>query len=351
MPSETMMAVVKTRREPGYDYMRVPRPQPRAMEVLLRVQKAAICGTDILLYQWTALAQSIVRGLPFIPGHECCAEVVEVGTDVRDIKPGDKVCAETHIPCGRCYQCTHGLQHICQNLVLFGHHVDGCFAEYAMIPASSVYRLKSGLEPHIACLLEPFGVSVRAVEEAAPQGDTLVVTGCGPIGLFAIAVARQAGATKIIAAEVNPFRLDLARKMGADVVVNVGEADLGKVVFDETDRQGAGRIIEASGNPNIVNSCFSYLRKGGTIVLVGNPKGPVEIRNVMTDLMHKELTLKTIHGRRMYETWEKAEALLANGDVDISQVITHTFPLTRIDEALRAILNGQACKVILETGE
>lgn len=351
MCADTMMAIVKAQAAPGYEYSPVPRPAPDPNEVLLRVQRAAICGTDILLYEWDPLAQSLVEELPFIPGHECCAEVVEIGASVRDIAPGTRVCAETHIPCGHCYQCTHGLPHICKNLILFGHHVNGCFAEYAVIPAAAVYPLKTRLPSELACLLEPFGVSLRGVQEAAPEGDALLVNGCGPIGLFALAIARRAGAEKIIAAEVNPRRLDLARTMGADMVVDVSRAELSQVVLDETGGDGAGCIIEASGAAGAVSGCLSCLRKGGRIVVLGNPKAPVQIRNVMADLMHKELTLKTLHGRRMYETWQEAEALLAGGTVDISPVVTHTFAMSRVDEAMRAILSGEACKVELVPGE
>ena len=343
-----MMAVVKTRPEPGYDYMAVPKPRPGPDEVLLRVETAVICGSDVLIHQWTPLGQKIVGRLPFIPGHECCAEVVEVGSDVAEVPVGAMVCAETHIPCGACYQCTHGVQHICRNMSLFGHDRNGCFAQYAVIPAKAVYRLRRDLSPHTACLLEPFGVSLRGVEEAAPAGDTLVVSGCGPIGLFAIAIARYLGAAKIIAAEPSPRRLELAVAMGADVVVDVRQRDLHQAVLEQTDGDGAGCIIEASGAPRAVNGCFSYLRKGGRVVLLGNPKGPVEIRNVMPDLMHKELTLKTVHGRRMYQTWERAEALLADNKVDVSPVVTHSLPMSSVDEAFRMILGGEACKVKLQ---
>lgn len=345
-----MMAVAKTRPEPGYDYVSVPRPEPKPDEVLLRIERAAICGTDVLVYKWDPLARGLIKGLPFIPGHECSAQVVGTGSAVRDVAVGARVCAETHIPCGACYQCTHGLQHICKDLVLFGHRVDGCFAEYAVIPARSVYPLSTDLRPELACLLEPFGVSLRGVQEAAPRQDTLLVNGCGPIGLFAIAIARHAGAAKIIAAEVHPLRLDLARAMGADVTLDVSKVDLRHAVLAETAGDGAGCIIEASGAAGAVTACLGCLRKGGRIVVLGNPKGPVEIRDVMPDLMHKELTLRTLHGRRMYDTWEEAEALLAGGAVDISPVVTHAYPMSRINEAMEAILRGDACKVELVPG-
>ena len=350
MGSSTMMAIVKSKREPGYEYLSVPRPELKANEVLLKIHETAICGTDILLYKWDPLVHGLIRSLPFIPGHECCAEVVEVGADVTGLAAGMRVCAETHVPCGRCYQCTHGLQHICKNLLLFGHHMDGCFAEYAVIPATAVYRLKTDLPARLACLLEPFGVSLRGVQEVMPRGDTLLITGCGPIGLFAVAVARHAGAGRIIAAEPTPARLQLAGALGADVLVDMRTADLRQAVMNATGGDGAGCIIECSGSPPVVNGCFKCLRKGGHLVLLGNPKGPVEIRDVMPDLMHKELTLKTVHGRRMYETWEQAEALLASGRMAISSVVTHTLPMSRFDEAFTLILQGEACKVELTPG-
>jgi len=346
MPAQTMMAVAKTRREPGYDYGEFPVPTPAPDQVLLRVERAAICGTDILLYKWDPVVHSLVDHMPFIPGHECAGVVVAVGAEVRDIPVGARACAETHIACGHCYQCTHGAPHICRDLILFGHQVDGCFAEYAVIPAGSVYVLESDLPAELACMLEPFGVSLRGVQAAEPAGETLLVNGCGPIGLFAIAAAKQAAA-RIIAAEVNPVRIALARQMGADLLVNAAESDLREAVLGETGGDGAGCIIEASGAPGAVAVCLSCLRKGGRIVVLGNPKAPVEITDVMRDFMHKELTLRTLHGRRMYETWRQSEALLADEGVDIRPAITHTFPMSKIDDAMHAILAGQACKVAL----
>ncbi len=348
MPAESMMAVAKTRREPGYDYGEFPIPEPAADQVLLRVERAAICGTDILLYKWDPVVHSLVDHMPFIPGHECAGEVVAVGAAVRGVAVGARACAETHIACGHCYQCTHGAPHICRNLILFGHQVDGCFAEYAVLPAGSVYVLGRDLPAELACMLEPFGVSLRGVQAAESAGETLLVNGCGPIGLFAIAAARQAGTDRIIAAEVNPVRIALARQMGADLVVDPTQADLREAVLEETGGDGAGCIIEASGAPGAVPACLGCLRKGGRIVVLGNPKAPVEIADVMRDFMHKELTLRTLHGRRMYDTWREAEGLLAEGKVDIRPAITHTFPMSGIDDAMHAILAGQACKVALE---
>ena len=343
-----MNAVVKALPEAGYEYAEVPAPTPTRDEVLLRIRKAAICGTDILIYKWGELAAKIVGELPFIPGHECVADVTAVGGDVKNVVPGDRVCAETHIPCERCYQCTHGMRHICKDLVLFGHQTNGCFADYAVIPARAVYRLQTDLSDDRACLLEPFGVSLRGVEEAGVAGETLVVTGCGPIGVFAIAIARHMGVRRIIAVEPSARRRELAVQMGADVVVDPSAADLRGTVLEETSGDGAGCVIECSGAPTVIGEVFSFLRKGGTIVQLGNPKGPVHIENVMSDFMQKELTLKTLHGRRMFETWETAEELLAKRKVDIGPAITHTFPMSRINEAIAPILAGEACKVELD---
>jgi threonine 3-dehydrogenase len=211
-----------------------------------------------------------------------------------------------------------------------------------------VYKLVSEISDDLAAVLEPLGVSLRGVGAIQPRRDTLLVTGCGPIGLFAIAIARHEGAARIIAADRIPSRLRIAETMGADVAVNVEQTSLQDVIAAETDRVGVGCIIEASGAPEAVNTCLSCLRKGGRVVLLGNPKEPVTVRNVMVDLMHKELTLRTIHGRKMYETWSQAESLLAEGQLDIAPAITHTFPMSEIDEAFRVILDGRACKVELD---
>ena len=348
MVQGTMMAVVKARAGRGYDYTEVPAPSPKSGEVLLRIRKAAICGTDILVYKWGELAAKIVGELPFIPGHECVADVVEVGQEVQSIAAGDRVCAETHIPCEKCYQCTHGMKHICRDLVLFGHQTNGCFAEYAVIPARAVYKLRTDLPDEQACLLEPFGVSLRGVEEAHVAGETLLVTGCGPIGVFAVAIARHMGAARIIVAEPSAYRREFASHMGADVVLDPEATGLREAVLDKTAGDGAGCVIECSGAPDVVSGVFSCLRKGGTIVQLGNPKGPLHIENVLPDFMQKELTLRTLHGRRMFETWETAEELLADGKINIAPAITHTFPMSRIDDAMRRILDGEACKVELE---
>jgi threonine 3-dehydrogenase len=343
----TMTAVVKARPAVGYDIADVPVPQVGPADVLVRIDAAAVCGTDILLYKWDPLVRSLIRGMPFIPGHECCGVVDEVGPEVTAVSPGDRVCAETHIPCGKCYQCLHGSPHICRNLVLFGHHVDGCFAEYALLPDSAVYRLTTDLAPEVACLLEPFGVSLRAVQAADPEGDSLFVNGCGSIGLFAIAAARRFGAGQIIAAEPNPLRRELARRMGADVVLDPAEGPVPAAVCDCTAGDGAGCVIEASGAPGAVADCLKSLRKGGRVVVVGNPKAPVEITDVMPDLMHKELTLQTLHGRRMYQTWEMSEAMLAAGDIDVGAVAAHTFAMSDVEAAMQALLAGEACKARL----
>ncbi len=346
--TETMTAVAKVRREPGYEVLQKEMPRPGPREVLLRVERAAVCGTDILLYKWDPLVHGLVASLPFIPGHECCGEVVAVGAEVENVPVGVRACAETHIACGQCYQCSHGMPHICRNLVLFGHQTDGCFAEYARVPAGSVYVLTRDLPPEVASLLEPFGVSLRGVEAAEVQGEDLLVYGCGPIGLGAVAAAKAAQARRVIATEVNPVRTELARRMGADLVFDPRETDVREAVLDATSRDGAGCVIEASGAAGAVAQCLACLRKGGRLVVLGNPKAPVKVTNVMRDFMHKEVTLKTLHGRRMYRTWRKAEALLAEGNVDIRPLITHTFPLSGIEQAMEAILTGRACKVELD---
>jgi threonine 3-dehydrogenase len=346
-----MMAVVKAAREPGYDYVAVPIPSPGPDEVLFRVERAAVCGTDILLHKWDPLVHSLISDLPFVPGHECCGTIVETGAAVEGLEAGMRVCAETHIPCGSCYQCTHGLQHICRNLILYGHHVDGCFAEYSVIPSRAVYPLQTDIPAELACLLEPFGVSLRGVQAAEPSGDSLLVNGCGPIGLFAMAIARHLGAERILAVDVNPRRLALAEELGADLCLDAGDTDAVAAILDATSGDGVGCAIEASGAPGAVTTCLQCLRKGGTIVVLGNPKAPVEIRDVMPDFMHKELTLHTLHGRRMFDTWVRAEKLLAERSVAIEAVTSHTFALSRISEAMAEIASGRACKVQLIPGE
>jgi threonine 3-dehydrogenase len=314
--------------------------------VLVRVKASAVCGTDLHIAQWNAWAQNAGIRLPLILGHEFCGEVVELGTRVRGLKPGTYVAGETHLPCGECYQCRNGLQHICGNLKLFGIHRDGCFAEYATIPASCAYPVPAAIPPRIAAMLEPLGTSLRAVLEVDVSGGTIAVIGCGPIGLFAIASARAVGASRIIGVDVRDDRLGLAKRVGCDITLNPRQANVAGRILEATDGVGVDSIIEASGNAAALEGAFQFLRKGGRCALVGLPSAPVRL-NLGPDVIFKEAKIVGIHGREMFRTWTRMQQFLASGLLNVDPVVTHEMPLADGPAGLALLEAGGGGKVIL----
>jgi len=324
----------------------VPRPEPGPGEVLVKVRAAAVCGTDLHIAQWTPWAQRAGIRLPLVMGHEFSGEVVALGPDVKGVRAGDYVAGETHVPCGQCFQCRNGLQHICGNLKLFGIHRDGCFAEYATIPAICAHRIPTTIPPNVAAMLEPLGTSVRAVLEVHPAGETVAVLGCGPIGLFAIAAAKAAGAARVIATDVREERLKLARAVGADLTLDARQVKVADVILQETGGVGVDAIVEASGSVPAIEGAWKYLRKGGKVALIGLPSDPVRV-NLGPDVIFKEARIIGIHGREMFATWTRMEHMLERGMLRVDPVITHEMPLERWAEAFRLLEEGQGGKVIL----
>jgi threonine 3-dehydrogenase len=339
-----MRAIVKSAAGSGLALCRVPIPEPGPDEVLVRVKAAAICGTDLHIAAWNAWAQGAGIRLPLVMGHEFAGEVVEVGDRVQTCQPGDYVAGETHLPCGTCYQCRNGLQHICQNLRLFGIHRDGCFAEYTTIPALCAYRVPAAIPPRVAAMLEPLGTSLRAALEIQVGGCTVVVIGCGPIGLFAVASARALGASRIIGLDVQAGRLAMARSLGCDLALDPRQEDAARRILEATDGVGADALIEASGSPAALEGAFAYLRKGGRCALIGLPSGPVRL-NLGPDVVFKEATIIGIHGREMFRTWTRMLQLLASGLLDVRPVATHEMPLERYQEGLSLLEAGQGILV------
>lgn len=341
-----MKTIVKEDNKPGLVYRDVEIPTIGDDEVLIKVKAAAICGTDILIYKGGDSINAFVKQFPFIPGHECAGVVESVGRNVRNLKVGDHVSTETHVPCGKCFQCTNGMPHICANLELFGHTMNGCFAEYTKAPAASVRRIPDVLSFEQGAMLEPMGVALRAPLSGNVAGEAVVVSGCGPIGLFIVGLSKYLGASKIIATDVNPKRLAIARAMGATHLINVAGTDEINVILSLTDGIGVAVIMEASGSGEAFNHSFKYLRKGGTLILIGNAKGEITISNPLKDLMHKEITIRAFHGREMYSTWQKAESILTSGRFDISPIITHVLKLSEYEQGFQACLKGEASKVV-----
>ncbi len=341
-----MKAVLKTAEGPGVTRGSVPVPDPGPEEVQVRVRASAVCGTDLHIAQWNSWARGAGIRLPLVMGHEFCGEVVGIGSRVRALRVGDYVAGETHLPCGACYQCRNGLQHICRNLKLFGIHRDGCFAEYTTIPELCAYRLPPTIPPRVAAMLEPLGTSLRAVLELNVGGSTLAVVGCGPIGLFAVASARAMGASRVIGLDVRDERLVLARRMGCEIALDPRQPDTVDRILTATGGVGVDAIVEASGSAAALGSAFQYLRKGGKCVLIGLPPDPVRL-NLGPDVVFKEATIIGIHGREMFRTWTRMLDLLACGLLSVEPVITHEMPLEQAEEALALLEAGKGGKVIL----
>lgn len=352
-----MYAIVKKRRGPGAEISTVDIPKIGDDEVLVKVKMASICGTDVHIWDWNEWAQSRIRKIPLIFGHEFDGEVVEVGRNVTNVQVGDMVSAETHIVDGTCYQCRTGRMHVCQNLEILGVDRDGVFTEYVALPERNAWKNDPKLDPAIASIQEPLGNAVQTVlpkdnmEDIA--GKTVAVLGCGPIGLMAIAVLKTLGAAKIFATAGgrNKVRMKLAEKLGADMVLSAREEgeNIVKTIKDATDGNGVDVALEMSGAPSALKQAFEILTPGGRVSLLGLFDGPVEIdfNNVV---IFRAATIYGITGRRMFQTWYQMKGLLAHPDFrkKLASIITHRFPMKNMADGMKAIHNKQAGKVVLE---
>jgi threonine 3-dehydrogenase len=340
-----MHAIVKQSRAPGLTVTTVPKPSPGPGEVLIAVRHAGMCGTDLHIADWDAWAQGRVKP-PLIIGHEFAGEVAAVGERVTEIRPGQIVTAEGHIVCGHCLQCRTGNSHICRRTQIIGVDRNGAFAEYIVMPATNVLPL-DGIPTDVGAIMDPMGNAFHAVLSAEIPGSIVFIVGCGPIGCFAVGVARAAGAAKVIASDINPKRLALAARMGAHVTIDAGHEDVVRRVLDESGGEGADVVCEMSGVPSALHQAFAAVRMGGRVQLLGIPTAEVPI-DFANEIIFKGLTLYGVIGRKMYETWHQMRRYLSAGLFDPRPVITHRFPLARVDDALAAIRSGDAGKIILE---
>jgi len=340
-----MRAVVKARAAAGAELQNVPVPSIGPRDVLVKVRAATICGTDLHIYRWDSWAQSRIRP-PMVFGHEFAGEIVAVGDEVTTVEVGDFISGETHIVCGHCYPCRTGQPHICRNVQIVGVDRPGCFAEYVVIPASNAWRNDPQLDPAIAAAQEPFGNAVHTALSTDLATKTVLVTGCGPIGLFAIGIARAAGASRIFATDVNVQRLELARTMGASDPLD-GRGDVVSEIMSVTGGAGVDVLLEMSGHPAAINQGFSALRYGGYAALLGLPGRPLEHFDLANHIVFKGATVYGVSGRKMYETWYQTRALLSDGRVDIRPIITHRLPLEAFEQAFEMMLRGDAAKVAL----
>jgi len=317
-----MKALVKEAAGPGFVLKNVPVPTIRDDEVLIKVRRAGVCGTDVHIYEWDDWARGRVKP-PIVVGHEFAGDVVE----------------------GRCLLCRTGNAHVCPFTRIIGVDRDGCFAEYIAMPAVNVWHLDANVSYDIGGIHDPMGNAFHTALTADIPGSTVLVTGCGPIGIFAVGICKAAGASRIIASDVNDRRLALARSMGAHDVVHPGEAEA--AVKAVTDGLGVDVVLEMSGVPSAIHQAFALVRVGGRVQMLGIPAKPMEV-NFATEVIFKGITIYGVVGRRMYDTWHQMTRFLRSGEFDPTPVITHRFPLEQADEAMHVIKSGEAGKVIFE---
>jgi len=342
-----MKAIVKAAPGPGLAVRDVPKPVCGPNDVLIHVQHAGVCGTDLHIADWDKWAQGRIRP-PLVLGHEFAGDIIEVGEAVKaEFAPGQLVTAEGHITCGHCMQCRTGNGHICQKTQIIGVDRAGAFAEYIAMPATNVMRL-DGIPPEIGAIMDPMGNAFHTVLTADIPGSVVLILGCGPIGCFAVGIARAAGARAVIAVDINPARLALANAMGATRALRPGE-DVAAAVLELSDGNGADVVCEMSGAPPALHEAFDLVRYGGRVQLLGIPSVEVPV-DFATEIIFKGITIYGVIGRRMYETWNQMQRFLRSGLFDPTPVITHRFPLEKIDDALAAIRGGGAGKVILDIG-
>lgn len=343
----TMVAIKKQDDAPGLnwcDQVPVPRIGPR--EVLIAVTHAGICGTDRHIYEWDAWSQSRVK-LGIVTGHELVGRVVAVGDAVSRTAVGQRVSAEGHIGCGICEPCRTGNGHICERVDILGIDCDGCFAQYVAVPEENVWPVHPDIPDQVAAIFDPLGNAMHTVMAAGVSGRSVLITGVGVIGLMAVTIARAAGAGQILVADVNPQRLELARKLGADETYDSTDDDWPRRARQLTHGQGPQVLLEMSGNPTAIRQGFTALRNGGTAALLGLPSGEVSF-DLANDIIFKGATVLGINGRLMFETWYQVENFLLSGRLDLEPIITHTFALKDYEQGFRLMQSGEAIKVVLE---
>jgi threonine 3-dehydrogenase len=346
----TMQALVKTSAKPGAELREVPVPSPGPGEVLIRIEAASLCGTDLHIYRWDDWAKGrLGAGLPRIFGHEMAGRVVAHGPGLLGrlaIPLGTLVAAETHLVDGSCYQCRTGREHVCANLRILGIDIDGAFAEYVVLPAHNAWAAP-GLAPEIAAIMEPMGNAVHAAFTEEIAGQTVVVLGCGPIGLMAVAIAHLAGAARVFATDINPERLEMARNLGADVAIDASQ-DVVALLLEATDGVGVDIVLEMSGAEAAIRQGFDAVTNGGRVSLLGLPSRPITL-DLSDQVIFKGIRIYGITGRKMFETWYRTQALLAQG-LDLSPIVTHRLSLDRFAEAFDLLAAGHAGKVVLLPG-
>ncbi|HXX13320.1 MAG TPA: L-threonine 3-dehydrogenase [Candidatus Eremiobacteraceae bacterium] len=343
--SATMKALRKTQAGKGLQIEKIAIPSIGPTDVLVRVKATSICGTDLHIYGWDRWSQSRIKP-PVTLGHEFCGVVERVGEEVSAVCSGDFVSAEMHVNCGHCQQCRLGQAHICQNLRIIGIDMDGAFAEFVEIPASNIWKLDPVIPEHYAAILDPLGNAVHTVLAGPIAGQTVLVTGCGPIGLMSVAVAKACGSSIVFATETNEHRRALAKEMGANYVFNPMTEDPVKKIKDATGGTGVDVLLEMSGHPAAIQQGFKALRAGGRASLLGIPTENVPL-DLVQDVIFKGATVQGIYGRRMYETWVQMSALLKAGRVNLDPLFGERLELENFEAAFAKLQSGLAGKVLM----
>ena len=341
---QLMKALVKSKAKPGLWLEEVPRPALGINDVLIRVDRTGICGTDVHIYKWDAWAQRTIP-VPLVVGHEFVGEIIEAGANVTDFRAGDIVSGEGHVVCGRCRNCLAGRRHLCADTKGIGVNRPGAFAEYLALPMTNVWHHRDSIDRDVAAIFDPFGNAVHTALSFPVLGEDVLITGAGPIGVMAAAIARHAGARFVVVTDVNEYRLELARKMGATLAVDVRRDSLRDVQQQLGMKEGFDVGLEMSGNPAAFRDMIDNLCHGGKVAMLGIPSGEISID--WNKVVFNMLTIKGIYGREMYETWFKMTVMLESG-LDIKPVITHRFHYLEFEQAFEVMMSGQSGKVILD---
>lgn len=339
-----MKALVKLRPEKGIWMQDVPVPEIGVNDVLIKIKKSSICGTDLHIYLWDAWAQNTIK-TPMTIGHEYVGEIVEMGSGVRNLQIGDRVTGEGHLTCGHCRNCRRGKLHVCENTVGIGVNTDGAFAEYLKLPAENVIKLDPRISDDMASIMDPFGNATHTALSFPLIGEDVLVTGCGPIGNMAIAIAKFAGARHIVVSDLSEYRLEIAKQMGATKTVNPSKGETIEDAMKELGMVGFDVGLEMSGSTHAFNDMISNMYNGSKISLLGILPDTAQIS--WNDVIFKALTIKGIYGREMWETWYQMEQMLISG-IDISPIITHRFHIDDFQKGFDIMEKGTCGKVILD---
>ncbi len=340
-----MKALVKRETRPGLWLEEAPVPEMGINDVKIRVDRASICGTDVHIYKWDAWAAKTIPA-PMVIGHEFVGEIVDIGSNVRDFQPGMLVSGEGHVTCGLCRNCLAGRRHLCAHTSGVGVNRPGCFADYIVLPMTNVWHHDEAIDRDVACIFDPFGNAVHTALSFPVLGEDVLVTGAGPIGIMAAAVAVHAGARFTVITDVNPYRLELARKLGVTRAVDVGKQSLAEVQKELGMKEGFDVGLEMSGNPAAFRDMLANLAHGAKVAMLGIPAGG-EMSIDWNTVIFNMITIKGIYGREMYETWYKMTVMLQSG-LDIRPVITHRFPYSRFLEGFELMASGASGKIILD---